>query len=129
MIKYFDYAAWLGYCSLIFWLSSQSKLPIPKLFEYEDKVQHFTAFLLMTLFAMRAIRHHVRTQKQLMLYGVLFTWAYGLSDEIHQIFTPGRTPDVLDWLADASGALAAAGLWSWLYRKFALKGLATDKSD
>ena len=33
--------------------------------------------------------------------------AYGVTDEYHQSFVAGRTPSVLDWLADAAGAAAA----------------------
>ena len=35
---------------------------------------------------------------------------YGLMDEVHQAFTPGRIADPLDWLADVVGALAVAAL-------------------
>lgn len=35
----------------------------------------------------------------------IFTVLYGLSDEIHQQFVPGRSADVLDWFADILGAL------------------------
>lgn len=36
--------------------------------------------------------------------------AYGVSDEVHQAFVPGRHPDALDLVADAVGA----GLGCWL---------------
>jgi len=36
---------------------------------------------------------------------------YGISDEIHQWFVPGRQADLLDVIADAVGALLAAGLF------------------
>jgi VanZ family protein len=46
--------------------------------------------------------------------------AYGVSDEFHQSFVPGRTPDVMDVVADAVGATGAAillwvigALWAW----------------
>lgn len=39
------------------------------------------------------------------------TSLYGLSDEFHQFFTPHRTVDVFDWLADTTGAIAAGFLW------------------
>ena len=40
-----------------------------------------------------------------------FAWIgsafYGATDEFHQSFVPGRTPDVNDWLVDIAGAAAA----------------------
>jgi VanZ family protein len=32
---------------------------------------------------------------------------YGASDEFHQSFVPGRTPDVNDWFVDIAGAAVA----------------------
>jgi VanZ family protein len=32
---------------------------------------------------------------------------YGATDELHQAFVAGRTPSVLDWIADAAGAALA----------------------
>jgi hypothetical protein len=37
----------------------------------------------------------------------LFSAAYGVSDEFHQSFVPGRTPSGIDWVADAAGAAVA----------------------
>ncbi len=33
---------------------------------------------------------------------------YGITDEFHQSFVPGRVPDVADWAVDTAGALTAA---------------------
>lgn len=41
---------------------------------------------------------------------VLIASLYGVSDEVHQAFVPGRSADALDWLADTVGALAAVTL-------------------
>jgi VanZ family protein len=38
---------------------------------------------------------------------VAFAAVYGITDEFHQWFVPGRTADVNDWVADCSGAAAA----------------------
>jgi VanZ family protein len=37
---------------------------------------------------------------------VMLSLLYGISDELHQAFTPNRTPDVMDVVADTLGAAA-----------------------
>jgi VanZ family protein len=40
--------------------------------------------------------------------------AYGIFDELHQSFVPGRSADILDWFADVCGALIGIGAcWLW----------------
>ena len=46
---------------------------------------------------------------------------YGVSDEFHQRFVPGRDFDVFDMAADALGSIAGAGAmgaWSIIGRRF-----------
>jgi VanZ family protein len=39
---------------------------------------------------------------------------YGIFDEFHQSFVPGRSADIRDWFADVSGALIGIGVcWLW----------------
>jgi VanZ family protein len=42
----------------------------------------------------------------LALVSIAFCSLYGASDEWHQSFVVGRSSDILDWLADTSGASA-----------------------
>ena len=45
---------------------------------------------------------------------VLLATLYGVTDEGHQWFVPGRTAEVADLVADAVGAAVATGLiWGW----------------
>lgn len=50
-----------------------------------------------------------------------FAWSlsvlYGLSDEVHQLFVPGRVFDLGDWLADAGGAGVVVLAWGLLSRR------------
>jgi len=40
--------------------------------------------------------------------------SYGLTDEVHQMFVPGRSAEVADLIADAAGACAGtAACWAW----------------
>lgn len=36
---------------------------------------------------------------------------YGMADEIHQSFTPGRSASLIDWAFDVAGGLAAGIAW------------------
>ncbi|GBE29607.1 MAG TPA: VanZ family protein [Bacteroidetes bacterium] len=45
----------------------------------------------------------------------VFCVGYGVTDELHQYFVPGRTPDIWDWLADTVGSLIGVlGMWGWM---------------
>jgi VanZ family protein len=45
---------------------------------------------------------------------LLITTAYGASDELHQMFVPGRSPELYDLFADAvGGALGLIACWAW----------------
>ncbi|MBN1192448.1 MAG: VanZ family protein [Coriobacteriia bacterium] len=44
------------------------------------------------------------------MIAVLLASLYGLTDEFHQSFVPGRMPDVTDWIVDTVGALAAVSI-------------------
>ena len=48
---------------------------------------------------------------------IVITSVYGALDEIHQMFIPGRFAEVLDWLADAAGAILGVLIISYLIKK------------
>jgi len=41
-------------------------------------------------------------------------WVYAASDEWHQSFVPGRTPQPGDWVADAVGVVLGFGVALWI---------------
>jgi VanZ family protein len=48
------------------------------------------------------------------LLAFLIAAGYGIFDEVHQLFVPGRSGDVFDWFADASGSVVGiAACWLW----------------
>ena len=107
MLKILDILALLFYCAIIFWLSHQPSLPLPMLFEFQDKLHHFTAYFLMGVLAWRTGRHFVKSPFTLAIVSVVFCSLYGISDEWHQSFVEGRTADAWDWVSDTIGASAA----------------------
>ena len=71
-----------------------------------DKVEHFTAyggFALTLLWALSGGRLSAVSWGGA-LAAVAVASMYGVTDELHQYFVPGRSCDVLDWVADTSGA-------------------------
>ncbi len=112
-------AATAVYCSLIFYLSSISSLPGPMPFAYFDKVVHFCLFgglgAIVVVGLGKADRKYAARAR--IAIAIAFSFVYGLSDEIHQIFVEYRTFDMSDLAADVAGAAFAAGLLAYLQRK------------
>ena len=117
MRKQLDFLALILYCGFIYWLSDQSRLPTPDLFENEDKLQHLLAYFVMGVFAWRAFRRLPLRREAVILACIGFCSLYGLSDEWHQSFVIGRNSSALDWLADSLGGLLAAIACTWQARK------------
>jgi VanZ family protein len=110
MIRILDFTLLLLYCLFIYWVSDQPTLPVPKVFSSQDKVLHAGAYFIMAVLAWRSFKHRLKRSIILALVSATFCSLYGISDEWHQSFVVGRTPDITDWLADTSGAGLAAFL-------------------
>jgi len=119
MRKQFDLLTLIFYCGFIYWLSSQTTLPTPDIFENEDKIHHFLAYFVMGVFAWRAFAPMPLGRESLFLASFSFCSIYGLSDEWHQSFVVGRSSSMLDWAADSVGGLLATFNCYWHSRKTA----------
>ena len=97
----------LAYAGLIFWQSSHRLPDIGLSLPGFDKLLHSAAYALMGWLVCRALAgtRLKRPAARLYLLALVITVVYGLSDEWHQSFVPGRTADGWDLMADALGAL------------------------
>lgn len=111
-IKALDTAQLILYCIFIYWLSDQSALPTPLLFPHQDKLFHAGAYFVLAAFALRAFRHILVDFPMLIVSSLVFSSLYGLSDEWHQSFVPGRMSDIADWVADTVGAIVFLALYA-----------------
>jgi VanZ family protein len=97
----------LAYCLLIFIQSSSSEpveLPgIPQI----DKLLHAGGYSLLGILFYRAYRSRWPDASGWAMANVslLSGSFYGMTDEIHQYFVPGRSADPWDWLADTIGVM------------------------
>lgn len=96
----------LAYMALIFHLSHKPAIEIPPLFPHQDKVFHFCEYFGLGFLLALALPYGATRRRFLLAF--LLAAAYGISDEIHQSFVPGRDASVWDWLADAAGAWMGA---------------------
>jgi len=95
----------------IWFISSQSTLPkLPGPLLGWDKLQHLIAYATLGfavgLWIPRPFWKHRPVRA--ILFSTLIGSAYGIIDEVHQYFVPGRYSDVLDWAADTLGAFLGA---------------------
>jgi VanZ family protein len=98
----------------IFYVSGLSIAPLPQ--QVSDKTGHLVAYAGLGLLCVRAVAGGLprRVVLQVALAALGIAAAYGAFDEVHQWFVPGRSADVLDWVADVSGALIGIGVgWLW----------------
>ena len=114
-------ALWAGF---LFWLSSRSSVPSPS-FPFADKVGHLGLYgILGILLAWGAGRTDAPGRWRWIALGTL----YGLSDEWHQSWTPGRDPSVGDLTTDAIGVALGFLIFTMLYRRWIDAGPSRDET-
>lgn len=100
----------LLYMALIWVLSSMHlDLPVEEV-PLRDKGVHFVEYGLLGMLVSHAAlrtwpRHHA---SRTLALAIVITVAWGILDEIHQAFVPGRSAELLDLVADTLGAVAGA---------------------
>lgn len=100
----------LLWAALLFCLSSVPGEKIPSFhFALSDKVAHCFVYGVFGALSFRAVRATTRLGRlPAILTVALLAAGYGISDEIHQMFVPERSPDVFDVMADVVGGSLGA---------------------
>ena len=89
---------------------------------YIRKTAHFTEYLILGILVLNLLSNYGKINKKMLLLALIFCYLYAVSDEIHQIFIPGRTAKFLDTLIDGAGSLIGIILFSlFKNRKFCRK--------
>ena len=109
--------AWLWlppvvYMLLIFFLSSESA-PLPEVTtRVWDKALHAIEYGTLALLFCRAFNGEGYGRLAAMVLALVFTSAYGASDEWHQLFVPLRSSSIYDWFADSIGGMAGVAAFA-----------------
>lgn len=102
-------AAPLAWMLLLFYLSSLPSSSLPQTIPGLDKLVHFVEYALLAALWSWALAPRLAA-RPVFIASVIISFLYGVADEIHQLFVPGRSFEVGDILANCAGALAG----SWL---------------
>jgi VanZ family protein len=106
-------SAVLLWAALLWWLSSRVLPPVGPTFNQADKIKHLLYFTAGSYCAARFLLLRRPDWKASMITLSIITFALlvGISDELHQSFTPGRSgQDLGDILADTAGGWLGAVL-------------------
>ena len=115
MIKFFEKNRGLSLiiliiiASLIFYISSITVTGTGTT-GYLSYIYHFTAFSYLTLFLLISITGGKKSN--LIILGILLVIIYGILDELHQYFVPGRFPSIKDILINSIGILITSLAYS-----------------
>jgi VanZ family protein len=111
LLRYIPMITFMG---IIFFLSSQPGyiLDLPDI-DYLDKGLHAIAYGALGLAVLFGIPEemYLATPYRISMLVVLFCLLYGISDEFHQSFVPGRFPSISDLVADTIGGIMAVSIW------------------
>ncbi len=104
------FIAWIptvAYCGLIFYLSSQ-EIPVEvNLFPMQDKAIHLIEYGVLSVLLFYSLSQSMPgyNMKTIAVLAIVFSGLYGISDETHQYFVPGRESSIGDVTADFIGAV------------------------
>jgi len=105
----------LLYMGLIYWMSAH---PVPETLKtwpmlWQVKLVHILEYgLLALLWLWGLTRAGLASGRRAAVTCILITFLWGVSDEIHQHFVPGRTARLADALTDLLAAVLALGVYA-----------------
>ena len=93
------------------------------------KSAHIIAYFILGILMYRALRINIRRwrTRTVASFALLSCSLYAVTDEIHQLFVPGRSGELRDVMIDSIAALVGVGLCVWMMRWRSLrKSTATN---
>jgi len=95
------------YWLILFTLTTLPTESIPSV-GVSDKVEHLLAYFVLSILLYLTLlfqKKSVLLKNYAMLFTVLIVFTYGIIDEVHQLMIPGRSCELLDFLADMIGGI------------------------
>lgn len=86
------------------------------------KLAHFFLFFVLGMLVMNAMQFIKTKMRNRLGISAAICFLYAVSDEVHQLFVPGRDSDIKDVMVDTVGAVLGIGLY-WLIQKCSRKNI------
>lgn len=86
------------------------------------KVSHFLEYFILAVLLFNAVKENFKFKK-LAVFLIIVVFLYSCSDEIHQLFVPGRTGRIRDVIIDTIGGITGFLICYWIHKKKAFKEL------
>lgn len=86
------------------------------------KSAHFTIYLLLGLAVINLIITYRQKMAKTIIISIIVCLLYAISDEIHQMFIPGRSAEIIDICIDTLGATIGIILYKTFYKSNNLEG-------
>ena len=100
-----------------------------KVSHFVRKAAHFSAYMILGILTLSALIVHGQKNKTKAVTSLGICFLYAVSDEIHQIFVPGRAGRFSDVMIDTAGAVLGVLLvFCITYAKLRLKSKNSQKS-
>ncbi len=116
------------YWAVLLTLTSLPSAKFIQRLKLSDKLEHLLAYFGLGILLSLTIHFQEKYPKlveKFYAWSVFFISIYGMLDEVHQLFIPNRSAEVLDWLADFTGALLSAFVVKWFVKKSTAKTKGT----
>ena len=95
----------------VIFIFSSRPTPVSAQIDWQDfiikKTAHIVEYAILSTLLYRALVNSGVPKREAAIYSIILSATYGISDEVHQHFTPGREPRVRDVFFDLFGASLA----------------------
>jgi len=102
--KIFYWAAVIFYCSIIFYMSSLPGSNIPGPEGVDLSFLHVFEYAILAHLLYFSIKEDVKDNRKAVIYSIALSFIFGITDEIHQIYVPGRSFDYIDMFFNLIGS-------------------------
>lgn len=79
------------------------------------KTAHFTEYFILGILVFKIFE--IYGVQRALVYSIIFCFLYACSDELHQLFSDGRSAKVLDVLIDTSGSMLSIACFQFIKKR------------